>query len=59
VEYNFALVEVGINLVVLVNEFELFGFLILIFFRVSQGPLLNHLTMLSPHNNFQLSKIVL
>jgi hypothetical protein len=33
---NFALVEVGINLVALANEFELFSFLILIFLRVSQ-----------------------
>jgi len=39
VEYNFALVEVGINLVPLANEFELFSFLILIFLKVSQEEL--------------------
>ncbi len=39
VEYNFALVEIGINLVVLANEFELLRFLILIFLRVSQKEL--------------------
>jgi hypothetical protein len=35
VNYNSALVEVGINLVALANEFELLSFLILIFLRVS------------------------
>ncbi len=35
VQYNSALVEVGINLVALANEFELLSFLILIFLKVS------------------------
>ncbi len=39
VEYNSALVEVGINLVALANEFELLIFLILIFLRFSQEKL--------------------
>jgi hypothetical protein len=36
---NFALTEVGVNLVVLVNELMLINFLVLIFLRVSQGRL--------------------
>ncbi len=38
-EYNSTLVEVGIYLVALANEFELLGFLFLIFLRVSQEEL--------------------
>jgi len=39
VEYNFPLVEIGINLVVLGNEFELFSFFILMFLIISQEEL--------------------
>ncbi len=37
VDYNFALVEMGVNLVALVSELELTSFLVLMFLRVSQG----------------------
>ncbi len=39
VEYNFPLGEIGINLVALANEFELFSFFILMFLIISQEEL--------------------
>ncbi len=37
VDYNYALAQVGINLVVLVSEIESFSFLVLMSLKVSHG----------------------
>jgi hypothetical protein len=63
VEYNFALAKVGINLVALTNEFELFSLLILIFLKISQeepkpqGVRQLHVYILDSFNKF--SKVLM
>ncbi len=37
IDYNFALIEMGVTLVVLASELELFSFMVLMVFRVSLG----------------------
>jgi hypothetical protein len=39
VDYNFALIEMGVNLVALVNELKLFNFFVLMYMKVSWGEL--------------------